>query len=218
MIDIGCEQNAVTFNKMMRVHVKTGRTEKVQQVYNQMKQLSCPTDTVTYSFLIDCHYRYDNRKEAIQVLNTMVKKGCIPNAHTFNPIFRCISKARDVNAAHRLFIKMKKLKCKPCNILMWMFADSKSTDMVFKLKKEMDESEIDPNAEMYQILILMFCSMGHWNSAYNFFKEMIEEKCLKPGQLVYEMVLQVLRNAGQINKHEELVEKMVGRVFVSHPL
>ncbi|GFS36006.1 pentatricopeptide repeat (PPR) superfamily protein [Actinidia rufa] len=179
MIDIGYERNAVTFNKMMRVLVKASRTDK----------------------------RY-NRKEAIQVLNAMVKKGCIPNAHTFNPIFRCISKARDVNAAHRLFIRMKKLKCKPCNILMWIFADSKSTDMVFKLKKEMDESEIDPNAEMYQILISMFCSMGHWSSAYNFFKEMIEEKCLKLGQLVYEMVLQVLRNAGQINKHEELVEKM----------
>ncbi|PSS17976.1 Pentatricopeptide repeat-containing protein [Actinidia chinensis var. chinensis] len=222
MIDVGCEPNAVTFNNMMRVHVKAGRTEKVLQVYNQMKQLSCPADTVTYNFLIDCHCRDENRKEAIQVLNTMVKKGCAPNAHTFNPIFRCISKARDVNAAHRLFIKMKELKCKPntvtYNILMRMFADSKSTDMVFKIKKEMDESEIEPNADTYQILISMFCSMGHWNNAYNFFKEMIEEKSLKPGQPIYEMVLQVLRNAGQINKHEELVEKMVGRGFVSRPL
>ena len=105
-----------------------------------------------------------------------------------------------MNAAHRLFIKMKELKCKPntvtYNILMRMFADSKSTDMVFKLKKEMDASEIEPNADTYQILISMFCSMGHWNNAYNFFKEMIEEKCLKPGQPVYEMVLHVLRNAG----------------------
>ncbi|XP_052200661.1 pentatricopeptide repeat-containing protein At1g20300, mitochondrial [Diospyros lotus] len=223
MLDTGCEPNSVTFNNLMRVHVKAGRTEKVLQVYNQMKKLSCPADTITYNFLIESHCKDGNREEAIKVLNTMVKKGCAPNAHTFNPIFRCISSnSRDVNAAHRMHARMKQLECKPntvtYNILMRMFVDSKSTDMVLKLKKEMDDGEIEPNINTYRVLISLFCAIGHWNNAYKFFREMIEEKCLKPSQTDYEMVLQVLRKAGQIKKHEELVEKMVDRGFVARPI
>ncbi|KAK6802899.1 hypothetical protein RDI58_000683 [Solanum bulbocastanum] len=29
MIDVGCQPNAITFNNLMRVHVKAGRTEMV---------------------------------------------------------------------------------------------------------------------------------------------------------------------------------------------
>ncbi|KAI8005153.1 Pentatricopeptide repeat-containing protein [Camellia lanceoleosa] len=205
----------------MRVHVKAGRTEKVLQVYNQMKRLSCPADTVTYNFLIESHCKDENCGEAVKILDTMVKRGCAPNVHTFNPIFRCILKA-GMNAAHRTFVRMKELKCQPntvtYNVLMRMFVDSKSTDMVLKLKKEMDEKEIEPNENTYRVLISMFCAMGHWNNAYKFFREMIEEKHLKPGLSVYQMVLQELRKAGQIKKHEELVEKMVDRGFVTRPL
>nr|DAD23999.1 TPA_asm: hypothetical protein HUJ06_025462 [Nelumbo nucifera] len=222
MLDKGCEPNSITFNNLMRIHVKAGRTEKVLQVYNQMKRLSCPPDTITYNFLIESHCRDENLEEAVKVLNQMVKKGCSPNASTFNPIFRCIFKLKDVNAAHRMYARMKELNCKPntvtYNVLMRMFADSKSRDMVIKLKKEMDENEVEPNVNTYRILISLFCGIGHWNQAYKFFREMIEEKCLKPSLPVYEMVLQQLRKAGQIKKHEELVEKMVDRGFVTRPL
>ncbi|CAN4094031.1 unnamed protein product [Withania somnifera] len=219
MIDVGCEPNAITFNNLMRVHVKAGRTEKVLQVYNQMKRLSCSPDVITYNFLIDAHCRDENRDEALKLVNVMGKRGCEPNASTFNPIFRCIAKARDVNAAHRLYSKMKEMNCKPntvtCNILMKMFAESKSIDMVIKLKKEMDENEVEPNVNTFKILISMYCGIGHWNNAYKYFREMIEEKCLRPSGSVYDMVLKQLRKAGQLRKHEELVEKMVDRGFAT---
>ncbi|KAI7741169.1 hypothetical protein M8C21_018487, partial [Ambrosia artemisiifolia] len=215
MLEEGIVPNSVTFNNLMRVHVKAGRTEKVLQVYNQMKRLSCEPDLITYNFVIESHCKDENRDEAVKVLNSMVKKGCEPNAGSFNPIFREVVKARDVNGAHRLFGRMKGLKCKPntvtYNLLMRMFADSKSADMVLKLKEEMDENEVELNVNSYRILIGMYCAMGHWNNAYKFFREMIEEKCLKPSHGDYEMVLAQLRKAGQIKKHEELVEKMVSR-------
>ncbi|CAN6682898.1 unnamed protein product [Malus baccata var. baccata] len=222
MIDAGCQPNSITFNNLMRVHVKAGRTEKVLQVYNQMKRLGCNADAITYNFLIECHCKDENLEDAVKVLDLMVKKGCTPNASSFNPIFRCIVKLKDVNGAHRMYAKMKELKCElntvTYNILMQMFAESKSTHMVLKLKSEMDENEVEPNVNTYKVLISMYCGMGHWNNAYRFCREMIEEKCLKPSMPVYEMVLEQLRKAGQLKKHEELVEKMVDRGFVTRPL
>ncbi|GKB02465.1 pentatricopeptide repeat-containing protein [Tanacetum coccineum] len=222
MLDEGITPNSITYNNLMRVHVKAGRTEKVLQVYNQMKRLNCEPDLITYNFLIETHCKDENRDDAVKVLNSMIKKGCEPNANTFNPIFREIFKARDVNAAHRLFGRMKALKCQPntvtYNLLMRMFAESKSVDMVLKLKEEMDENEVELNVNSYRILIGMYCALGHWNNAYKFFREMIEDKCLKPSNGDYDMVLGQLRKAGQIKKHEELVEKMVSRGFVARPL
>ncbi|KAG9442852.1 hypothetical protein H6P81_018706 [Aristolochia fimbriata] len=217
MIDAGCAPNAATFNNLMRVHVKAGRTEKVLQVYNQMKRLSCEPDVITYNFLIDAHCRDDDLDKATKLLNQMAARGCTPNSSTFNLIFGCITKLGDVNAAHRMYARMKELNCTPSavtyNLLMKMFASSKSTDMVLKLKKEMDEEECEPNVNTYKILISVFCGMGHWNRAYKFFKEMLEEKCLKPTLPVYQMVLEQLRKAGQLKKHEELVEMMIQRGF-----
>ncbi|CAM8942244.1 unnamed protein product [Rhodiola kirilowii] len=222
MLEEGCEPNSVTFNNLMRVHVKAGRTEKVLQVFNQMKRLGCAPDTITYNFLIECHCRDENLDEAMKVLNSMTNKGCTPNSSTFNPILRYIAKQGDVNAAHRIYAKMQALKCEPntvtYNILMQMFVDSKSTDMVLKLKTEMDENGVEPNVNTYRTLISLYCSMGHWNNAYKVFKEMMEEKRLRPSLPVYEMVLQQLRKAGQLKKHEELVEKMVDRGFTTRPI
>ncbi|KNA09890.1 hypothetical protein SOVF_149400 [Spinacia oleracea] len=223
MIDKGCQPNVVTFNNLMRVHVKAGgKTEKVLQVYNQMKRLGCSPDVITYNFLIESHCKDGNRDEATKLIRQMGIKGCIPNAHSFNPIFICISKAKDVNAAHRLFGKMKELKCEPntvtYNVLMKMFVESKSTDMVLKLKEEMDENGIEANVNTYKTLISMFCAMGHWSKAAKYFREMMEEKSLVPSLYLYNMVLQLLRNAGQLKLHEELVEKMVHRGFVARPI
>uniref|UniRef100_A0A7N0UIC8 Pentatricopeptide repeat-containing protein n=1 Tax=Kalanchoe fedtschenkoi TaxID=63787 RepID=A0A7N0UIC8_KALFE len=222
MLEEGCEPNSITFNNLMRVHVKAGRTEKALQVFNQMKRLGCEPDTITYNFLIDCHCRDENYEEAMKVLNSMAKKGCSPNSSTFNPILRYIAKQGDVNAAHRIYAKMQALKCDlntvTFNILMQMFVESKSTDMVLKLKTEMDERGLEPNVNTYRTLISLYCAMGHWNNAYKVFKEMMEEKRLRPSLPVYEMVLQQLRKAGQLKKHEELVEKMVDRGFVTRPI
>lgn len=222
MLDVGIEPNSITFNNLMRVHVKAGRTEKVLQVYNQMKRLNIRADTITYNFLVETHCKDDDLDKATKVLNSMVAKGCSPNASTFNMIFRSIAKLRDVNAGHRMYARMKDLKVSPntvtYNILMAMFAESRSTDMVFKMKREMDENEIEGNVNSYRVLIRMYCGMGHWNNAYKFFKEMIEEKCLKPSVQLYEAVLEQLRKAGQLQKHEELVEKMVERGFATRPL
>ncbi|KAF2546411.1 hypothetical protein F2Q70_00021082 [Brassica cretica] len=222
MIDSGCPPNAITFNNLMRVHVKAGRTEKVLQVYNQMKKLGCEPDTITYNFLIEAHCRDENLENAVKVLNSMIKRKCEVNASTFNTIFRCIEKKRDVNGAHRMYSKMMEAKCEAntvtYNILMRMFAGSKSTDMVLKMKKEMDEKEVEPNVNTYRLLVTMFCGMGHWNNAYKLFREMVEEKCLVPSLSLYEMVLAQLRRAGQLKKHEELVEKMVQKGLVARPL
>ncbi|XP_073012062.1 uncharacterized protein [Typha latifolia] len=221
MIDAGCPPNTATFNSLMRVHVKAGRTEQVLQVHNQMKQLSCEPDAITYNFLIETHCRKSqtNLDAALKVLNQMTAKSITPDCHSFNPIFRCVLGIGNVNAAHKLYDKMRELGVRPntvtYNLLMQLFNKEKSMDMVLRMKKEMDAEGVEPNVNTYAALIAAFCGRGNWRRAYATMVEMVEEKSLKPSGAVYEMVLELLRRAGQLKKHEELVEKMAERGFAS---
>nr|GEU55716.1 hypothetical protein [Tanacetum cinerariifolium] len=160
MLDEGIMPNSITYNNLMRVHVKAGRTVKVRQVYNQMKRLNCEPDLITYNFFIETHCKDENLDDAVK-------------------------------ASHRFFGRMKALKCKQntvsYNLSMRMFVESKSADMVLKLKEEMDENEVELNVNSYRILIGINGD--------------------------YDMVLGQLRKAGQIKKHEETVEKMVNDVI-----
>jgi len=117
---------------------------------------------------------------------------------------------------------MRELKCKPntvtYNLLIELFNKEKSTDMMLRMKKEMDEEGVEPNVNTYGVLIKAFCGRGHWKKAYHFLREMVEDKSLKPTIPVYEMVLELLRRAGQLTKHGELVEKMAERGFIARSL
>ncbi|XP_062193192.1 pentatricopeptide repeat-containing protein At1g20300, mitochondrial-like [Phragmites australis] len=223
MIDSGSPPNTATFNAIMRAHVKAGRSEQVLQVHNQMRQLGCEPDIITYNFLIETHCGkgQGNLDAALKVLAKMTAKGCVPDCHTFNPIFKLVLVLGNVNAARKLYEQMRELQCKPnvvtYNLLLKLFNKEKSMDMVLRMKKDMDVEGVEPNMHTYAALIEAFCGRGNWRRAHTTLKEMVEEKSFKPSKQVYDMVLALLRKAGQLKKHEELVELMADRGFISRP-
>jgi pentatricopeptide repeat protein len=223
MIDSGCPPNTATFNAIMRAHVKAGRSEQVLQVHNQMRQLGCEPDIITYNFLIETHCgkAQGNLDAAMKLLAKMIAKGCVPDCHTFNPMFRLVLVLSNIDAAHKLYEKMRELQCKPnvvtYNLLIRLFNMQKSMDMVLRIKKNMDADRVEPNGNTYAALIEVFCARGDWKRAHTTLREMVREKSFKPSKQVYDMVLTLLRKAGQLMKHEELVELMADRGFINRP-
>ncbi|KAK8951762.1 Pentatricopeptide repeat-containing protein [Platanthera zijinensis] len=225
MLSSGCAPNAATFNCFMRSHVRSGRTEQVLQVHNQMRQLGCEPDSITYNFLIEAHCSkgQKNLDAALKVLNSMILKGkeCAPDANSFNHILKCVLNLGDVKAAHRLYERMREIGCQPntitYNILLQLFSKDKTMDMVLKMKTEMEKEGVEPNVNTYGVLITAFCDRGSWRRSYQLMKELLEDKCLKPTKPVYEKVQELLRRTGQLKKHDELVEMMAERGFITRP-
>jgi pentatricopeptide repeat protein len=136
-------------------------------------------------------------------------------------MFKLVLVLGNIDAARKLYEKMRELQCKPnvvtYNCLLRLFNKEKSMDMVLRMKKTMDAEGIEPNIHTYAILIEAFCGRGNWKRAHATLKEMIEEKSFKPSKQVRDMVLALLRKAGQLKKHEDLVELMADRGFISRP-
>lgn len=217
MIASGCATSAAGFNALMRAHFKADQRDKALKVHNEMKRLRIQPDVVTYNLLMEIHCRDNKLDVAHKVLNQMIGKGVMPNARTFSALFKRICKMRDVNGAHKLYTRMKELNCVPnvasYNALMQMFSEMKSTDMVLKLRKEMEENGCETNFGTYRTLIGMHCQFGNWNQSYLLFKDMTEVKCMRPPLDIYRMVLDVLRKAGQMQKHEQLADIMDAKGF-----
>ncbi|XP_078154525.1 pentatricopeptide repeat (PPR) superfamily protein [Carex rostrata] len=220
MIDSGCSPNTATFNAIMRAHVKAGRTAQVLQVHNDMKRLGCEPDIITYNFIIEMHCSKSqaNLDGALKVLNQMVLKKCNPDCYSFNPIFKLLVKSSNIEAVRKLYDKMRELNVQPntvtYNLLIELFNKEEKMDMVLRIKKEMEKEGVEPNVNTYSALITAYCGRGNWRRACDALMEMVEVKCLKPKDLVYRMVMDLLKRAGQLQKCKNLKEIMVKRGFL----
>ena len=100
-----------------------------------------------------------------------------------------------MNAAHKMYANMKEMKCQGSvvtyNLLMHLFRQARLTDMVLKMRREMEEDGVEANINTYKVLVSMFYAMGHWNRAYGLFKEMTKEKGIDPSLGITEVVLSV---------------------------
>ncbi|KAL2320029.1 hypothetical protein Fmac_028998 [Flemingia macrophylla] len=99
-----------------------------------MKSRDLPVIVHTFTALVRRYMRAGLAAETVHTFNR-IEKAAIPTLEAPEP-----------NGAHRMYARMKELKCQPntltYNILMRMFAESKSNDMVLKMK-EMDENKVE---------------------------------------------------------------------------
>ncbi|XP_078173934.1 uncharacterized protein LOC144567634 [Carex rostrata] len=108
----------------------------------------------------------------------------------------------------------KKLVTATYNLLIELFNKEDKMDMVLRIKKEMENNGVKSNVNTYSALITAYCGRGNWMRACDALMEMVEVKCLKPKDLVYRMVMDLLKRAGQLQKCKDLKEMMVKRGFL----
>ncbi|KOM28766.1 hypothetical protein LR48_Vigan583s001700 [Vigna angularis] len=121
----------------------------------------------------------------------MKRLGCLADTISYNFIIE--SHCRDENldeAVKNLNLMVKKgvaPNASTFNCVFGCIAKLHDVNGAHWMYARMKELKCQPNTSM-------FCEMKHWNNAYKLMKEMVEEKCLRPNLLVYETVMELLRN------------------------
>ncbi|KAM7517309.1 hypothetical protein LguiA_006892 [Lonicera macranthoides] len=99
-----------------------------------------------------------------------------PNVYTYRIMIVALCRCGQIKSAHDVFVEMIDVGIES-NLIT--FNNLMHVHVKAGLSEKMDGSEVELNVNSYRILISLYCGVGHWNNVYKFFREMVEEKCLK---------------------------------------
>ncbi|KOM45088.1 hypothetical protein LR48_Vigan06g039400 [Vigna angularis] len=121
----------------------------------------------------------------------MKRLGCPADTISYNFIIESHCRDENLDEAVKILNLMVKKGVAPnastFNCVFGCIAKLHDVNGAHWMYARMKELKCQPNTSI-------FCEMKHWNNAYKLMKEMVEEKCLRPNLLVYETVMELLRN------------------------
>ncbi|XP_043717366.1 pentatricopeptide repeat-containing protein At1g02060, chloroplastic [Telopea speciosissima] len=181
MKSLGVSPSVVTFNSLLSVLLRRGRTNMAQQLYHEM--LSVPgvsPDVCTFNILIRGFCLNSMLDEGFRFFKEMSRFRCDPDIVTYNTLIDGLCRAGKVRIAH--------------NLLKGLLA--KSPDLY-------------PNIVTYTTLIRGYCEKHAFTEALAVYEEMLG-RGMKPNSITYNTLIQGLCDAQKLEKIKEILEGMIG--------
>lgn len=181
MKSIGVSPSVVTYNSLLSILLRRGRTSMARRLYDEMLvTYGVAPDTVTFNILIKGFCMNSMVDEGFQFFKEMSRFGCDPDVITYNTLVDGLCRARKVTTAH--------------NVLRGM------------LKKSLD---MNPNVVTYTTLIRGYCMKHDIADALVVFEEMVS-RGLKPNRITYNTLIQGLCEAQKFDKVKMILEGTLG--------
>ncbi|XP_059627839.1 pentatricopeptide repeat-containing protein At1g02060, chloroplastic-like [Cornus florida] len=181
MKSIGISPSVVTFNSLLSILLRRGRTTMALKVYDEMLVTYGVTpDTYTFNILIRGFCMNSMVDEGFRFFKEMSNYKCEPDVITYNTLVDGLCRSGKVKIAQ--------------NVVRGM------------LKKS---SNLNPNVVTYTTLIRGYCAKQGITEALDVFKEMVD-RGLKPNRITYNTLIQGLCEAQELDKIKEIFEGTVG--------
>ncbi|KAK6936445.1 Pentatricopeptide repeat [Dillenia turbinata] len=182
MKSIGVSPSVVTFNSLLSILLKRGRTNMARNVYDEMlKTYGVTPDAYTFNILIRGFCMNSMVDEGFVFFKEMSRLKCDPDVVTYNTLVDGLCRAGKVNIAHNVLKGM----CKKSLV-------------------------VNPNVVTYTTLIRGYCMKKDIPRALNVFEEMVI-KGLKPNRITYNTIIQGLCEVQNLEKIKEVLEGAAGR-------
>ncbi|KAG0476007.1 hypothetical protein HPP92_012848 [Vanilla planifolia] len=108
----GCRPDVVAYNVKCMYWSKSGKSEDVLRLMEEMKDAGLDPDTITYNYLMSCYCKYGRFEDAKRVYRELGEKGCEPNSATFKNLLYALCKNDDFDGGLEVFndsVKHRKL-------------------------------------------------------------------------------------------------------------
>ncbi|KAK7395596.1 hypothetical protein VNO78_16160 [Psophocarpus tetragonolobus] len=173
--------SVVTFNSVLSILLKRGRTNMAREVYDEMLQTyGVSPDTCTYNVLIRGFCKNSMVDEGFLFFKEMESLKCEPDVVTYNTLVDGLCRAGKVGIARNLVNGMSK-KCESLN----------------------------PNVVTYTTLIRGYCMKQEVDEALVVLEEM-SSRGLKPNMITYNTLIKGLCEAHKLDKMKDVLEQMKG--------
>lgn len=177
MKSMAVSPSIVTFNSLLLVLLKRGRTNMAKNVFDEMlSTFGVTPDVYTFNILIRGFCKNSMVDEGFRIFQEMERFKCVPDVVTFNTIVDGLCRAGKVKIA--------------CNVVKGM--GKKSVDL-------------KPNVVTYTTLIRGYCMKQEIDEALLVFEKMISQG-LKPSGITYNTLIKGLCEGRKFEKIREILE------------
>ncbi|KAM1480690.1 hypothetical protein ACFX2I_027808 [Malus domestica] len=177
MKSIGVSPSVVSFNSLLSILLRKGRTNMAKNVYDEMVSMYGATpDTCTFNTLIRGFCMNSMVDEGFRFFKEMSRFKCDPDVITYNTLVDGLCRAGKVGIAHNVVKGMSKRS-----------------------------ADLNPNIVTYTTLIRGYCMKQEIDEALCVLEEMTSQG-LKPNGITYNTLMKGLCEAHKLDKIKDILE------------
>ncbi|KAK9093739.1 hypothetical protein Scep_025208 [Stephania cephalantha] len=183
MDEMGIAPSVFTFNSLLSVLLRRGRTQMAKKVFDEMPQRGVSPDVVTFNVLIRGCCLNSMIDDGFWYFREMDKFQVCPDVVTYNTLVDGLCRVGKVRTARNLVKGMMKSP-----------------------KKGVD---LSPNVVTWTTLLRGYCEKQWIDEALEVFEEIVKSG-MKPNGITYNTLIQGLCAAKRFDKIREVMEGMIG--------
>ncbi|KAL4321070.1 hypothetical protein AHAS_Ahas14G0073700 [Arachis hypogaea] len=215
MKSIGVSPSVVTFNSVLSILLRRGRTNMARAVYDEMLGTYGVTpDVYTYNILIRGFCKNSYIEEGFWFFKEMTSFDCDPDVVTYNTLVDGLCKAGKVSIAHNLVNGMNK-KCKDLNsdivtytTLIRGYCMKQQVDKALFLLEEMTSRGLKPNVITYNTLIKGLCEGQKLDKVKDILGQMMGDGTFVPDTYTFNILIHAHCSSGNLDEAFKVFENM----------
>merc|ERR1719380_156766 len=170
--------NTVIYSTLLKGFAQTRQPGRVQEVFDEMKQMGIACNTVSYNTMLDANARTGKMDRADELFREMVASGVTPDVITYSTLVEGYCQAGDIDQGFQVLKDMVQSGVhEPDEILYNSLLDGCAkqhrVDDALKLLEDMHKHNVRPSNFTLSILVKLLGRSRRLNQAFT----MVEETC-----------------------------------------
>merc|ERR1719301_302256 len=172
--------NTVIYSTLLKGFAQSRQPQRVQDVFEQMKDMGIACNTVSYNTMLDANARTGRMDRADELFREMQASGVSPDVITYSTLVKGYCQAGDIDRGYQVLNEMVKSGVhEPDEILYNSLLDGCAkqhrVDDALKLLEDMHKHNVRPSNFTLSILVKLLGRSRRLNQAFS----MVEETCKK---------------------------------------
>ncbi|KAG6742529.1 hypothetical protein POTOM_053401 [Populus tomentosa] len=168
------------YNAMMGVYARSGKFNKVQELFDLMRERGCEPDLVSFNTLINARLKAVEMTPnlAIELLAEVRRSGLRPDIITYNTLISACSRASNLDEAVNVFDDMVAHHCEPdlwtYNAMISVYGRCGLSGKAEQLFNDLESRGFFPDAVSYNSLLYAFAREGNVEKVKEICEEMVK--------------------------------------------
>ncbi|KAL3567538.1 hypothetical protein D5086_030189 [Populus alba] len=168
------------YNAMMGVYARSGKFNKVQELFDLMRERGCEPDLVSFNTLINARLKAVEMTPnlAIELLTEVRRSGLRPDIITYNTLISACSRTSNLDEAVNVFDDMVAHHCEPdlwtYNAMISVYGRCGLSGKAEQLFNDLESRGFFPDAVSYNSLLYAFAREGNVEKVKEICEEMVK--------------------------------------------